>query len=733
MKRGLFLCCVVLAGCGHTEEVSSGGHVDTSQDAGADARDAARDASLPSDASAPSDASPPRSVDASDAAARDASDDRVEDADARPTCVPPAVAAESVIQPSWRTTLDGVYGSLSHVAVDGQGNVFAAGLGFGSLASSTSPTDGGAGPSSRSDVTDALLVKLDPHGNVSWSRFFGEGNPEGLSASQITGMIVDSTGDLTLTGSFGARIGFGSRTAADGGSTALALIDQSPSLFVAKLHGDGTPVFSRAYTPSAYPGGNVGGKIASDGAGGSVVVNDFYPGGRAAFIVTRLDAAGRTTLESSYANATISDVFLTPSGTILIVGTGTGSSVNFSAPLENPSALDPNAVLTATTGTFPFLLELTKAGAYVRSRTLNSPSGLVSLTYASEDAAGNLYVSGTIPSNGSSAGEQAVAKFDSAGNALWDFELAGTSGSRTIGGIAASASGELVVTGGYQGSLAIPTATAGTFASFGPTSSSDLFVAEFHTDGQLAGAGKLGGMWAQFGAGAAFDPSTNDALIVGFDGTRDDEDAPGYELIGEVASPPVVLRLPAKNAFVSQAPPVDTTPPAHILGQYDELSSADPYPSGTLIYQRVAVDHPALLSGFGWITNDDVPADKDTSVVFGLYTDDWSGAVPYSPLPESLVYSTGPVSSLHAAGRFETSIQSCVYLAPGYYWVALGWLHDRSINGAAASPYSPELPLFAGGAWPTTTRPAPLPNPALEPNTGRFAALTFYALTEAPR
>jgi hypothetical protein len=547
-------------------------------------------------------------------------------------------------------------------------------------------------------------------------------------------MAVDPSGNVLLTGSFGARIGFGNLSDADGGSTALTRVDQPPSLFVAALHSDGTPIFDRAFSPSTFQGGNVGGRIASDGSGGSVVVNSFFPGHGHGFVVTKLDATGHVTFQYSYAGASVGDVLMTPSGTILIVGTGEGPGVNLSAPRENPSALDPTAVLTPTTYAFPFLLELTKAGAYVRSRTLSTSAGLLFPAYARGDATGNLYFGGTIQSGASfsTVGKAAVAKFDSAGAGLWVSEFTGSSGSRTIGGIAASSNGDLVVTGGYQGSLEIQRANSSPFASFGPASSSDLFVAQFHTDGTLAGAGKVGGTWAQFGAGAAIDPKTNEPVIAGFDGAREDTDAPGYEFTVEVTSPPVVLRLPAKNAFASASPPVDTSPPAHVLGQYDELPSAESFSSGTLFYRRVTVEHPAVLSGFGWITSDEVPADKDTSVVFGIYTDDWSGAVPYSPAPESLVFSTGPVPSNHAAGRFDAPAQSCVPLAPGYYWIAVGWLHDRQIEVAEPAPYGPDLPLLAAGTWPTTT-PPDLPSAAEETSTARQIPMAFYALTEPVR
>jgi len=544
-------------------------------------------------------------------------------------------------------------------------------------------------------------------------------------------MAVDPLGHVLLTGSFGGRIGFGSLADADGGSTALSVLDQVPSLFVAALEPDGTPMFSRAFSPSTFPGGNVGGRIVSDGSGGSLVVNPFFPGSGDGFAVTKLDATGQITFQHSYSNATASDVLTTPSGTIMIVGTGAGTGLNLSAPRENPSALDPTAALTSTTAYFPFLLELTKTGGYVRSRTLSTPAGLLFPAYAKEDAAGNLYLGGTIQTGASlsTAGEAAVAKFNPTGDTLWVSELTGSPGSQTLGGIAVSPNGDLVVTGGYQGSLEIQTAGASKFASFGPTASSDLFVAKFRTDGQLAGAGKLGGMWGQFGAGAAIDPSTGDPLVVGFDGAGEDTDAPGYGFTGEVTSPPVVLRLPASNAFSTMPPPSDSAPPAHVLGQYDELPGSASIPSGGLFYRRVTVEHPALLTAFGWITADEVPAAADTSVVFGLYTDDWSGAVPFSPLPESLVTSTGPVTSSHAAGRFEVPVESCVHLAPGYYWVAVGWLHDRSMQTGSPAPYSSDQPLVGGGDWPTTVPPE-LPSLAQEVSTNRQPPIAFYALTE---
>jgi len=153
----------------------------------------------------------------------------------------------------WSRRLDG--GPTYHLAVDASGAVILAGT-------FVDPVDFGGGPLSSAGGSDIFVARLDPSGGHVWSERFGDSKAQG-----VTNVTIAAQGRLVLVGSFGGTLDFG-------GGALAALEQDSKSMFLAKLDGDGDALWSRAFAAN-LPAGSLSG--LATGADGSVLTTgDFY-------------------------------------------------------------------------------------------------------------------------------------------------------------------------------------------------------------------------------------------------------------------------------------------------------------------------------------------------------------------------------------------------------------------------------------------------------------------------
>ena len=101
------------------------------------------------------------------------------------------------------------------------GDVIVAGEFFGSV-------DFGGGALNTAGNSDIAVARFDASGNHLWSKRFGDFNEQ-----RVTGIAVDDSGNPWLTGYFVGGLDFGSF-----------------DVFVAKLAGDGTHLWSQRYGDS---------------------------------------------------------------------------------------------------------------------------------------------------------------------------------------------------------------------------------------------------------------------------------------------------------------------------------------------------------------------------------------------------------------------------------------------------------------------------------------------------
>ena len=154
----------------------------------------------------------------------------------------------------WVKQFGGAYNeTLLHVAVDGQGNIYAQGQFVDQVSFGGAVLKAGGG----SD-TDVVLAKYSPDGEHLWSQRFGN------AFNDIAGgVVVDNAGNVTMTGSFDKSIVFG-----DGEFQALGEAD----IYVASFDSAGKLRWSHTW---GGPREDIGYGIAVDGSGNIVVTGWF--------------------------------------------------------------------------------------------------------------------------------------------------------------------------------------------------------------------------------------------------------------------------------------------------------------------------------------------------------------------------------------------------------------------------------------------------------------------------
>eukprot|EP00053_Salpingoeca_punica_P011957 m.106728 g.106728 ORF g.106728 m.106728 type:complete len:727 (+) comp15820_c0_seq10:110-2290(+) len=389
--------------------------------------------------------------------------------------------------------------SLSRVAYDADGNIYATGQAGGSIQGQ-----------SLTGTVDAYIVKFNSTGGLLWLKLLGS-----AVATKSFGVAVDPTGNPVIAGyTDGALPGQTSAGEVDffmakfdktsgsvlwinqfgtAGNDYLQSVAVSSSgaiytagytagsfngtankggfdIFVAKLSSSGTLLWARMLSTS---GMDIAYGVAFDSASNALYVAGYtgsslegqtYNGGSGDGFVTKFDTNGNkkwTTLLGTPSDDEAHDVAVSSTGHIYVAGYTTGSFPN----TTNAGLVDA------------FLVKLSSNGAMVWAQML----GTASFGYAygvAVDGAGNVYLSGT--TRGNLGGQTSngnddvfVAKYNAAGTRL-SVQLVGTSGPELLSGfVAVDASNHVVVGGNTQGSFP-------GFTNAGPTGQIDVFVAQLN-------------------------------------------------------------------------------------------------------------------------------------------------------------------------------------------------------------------------------------------------------------
>lgn len=400
-------------------------------------------------------------------------------------------------------------GSAQHaraVTSDAHGNVVIAGEFTGTV------HFGGDPLTSPPNDWSAFVVKLDPQGNHVWSQQLGEA---GLPL--VTGLAIDSAGNIVLCGSFVGALDLGA-----GGLVGGSL----PQAFAAKLDGSANPLWSVLLGPG--PSGSststatavavdpsseivVGGQYAGElGIGGTSMQSK---GERDSFVV-ELNTAGDINFVRSFGHSGVQRVgglAISGSGAIAVVG-------DFTAGLDLSTL---GGALHQSKGDWDiFVVELDDAGLQTWSRTYGDPSPQTTAGVAIDGqdnvvVAGSFFGtlafdSGAVPSAGGQ--DVYVAKLDSSGNGLWANGY-GDSQAQQLVDVAIDSLGDVVVTGAFNGMIGFGPATLHSAGS------NDVFVAKLDGQGGSKWSQRFGDAESQTSAALTITPYGTIVVVGDFRGS----------------------------------------------------------------------------------------------------------------------------------------------------------------------------------------------------------------------
>jgi hypothetical protein len=356
--------------------------------------------------------------------------------------------------------------------------------------------------SSNLEVGETTISSIVSDGvpNVSWAKSIG-----GTGSDDVGNAIAtDSDGNVYVIGQYRDEITLGTITLNSAGGT---------DAFVAKYDTSGTVQWAKSIGNTSF---DYGYGIATDSSGNVYVTGGFRitadfgsgtslnsAGGIDGFVakydtsgtVEWAESIGGTSSISGYGIATDS------SGNVYVTGFyqgtanfGSGTSLN-----SNAGNYDVFIAKYNTSGTAQWATRLGATG-YDEGRGIAT------------DSAGNVYVTGyysgnttfggiTLTSNAGSS-DAFVVKYDTSGTAQWAESIGGGLSDHGYG-IAADSSGNVYVTGRYNGNITIGT------TQLTNAGGEDAFVAKYNTSGIVQWARKISGTGSDRGNDIVTDSAGN--------------------------------------------------------------------------------------------------------------------------------------------------------------------------------------------------------------------------------
>ena len=389
---------------------------------------------------------------------------------------------------------------------------------------------------------DVFIVKYNTSGGPLWARRIG-----GTAADQGYGISTDSSGNVYVTGTYSQTI---SVFAADGTTSSFSLTNSGAvDTFVVKYNTDGTPQWARKI---GGPSSQEVRSISADSSG-NVYVTGYYTGTVSVF------AADGTTSSFSLAHSGSLDAFVvkyntagTPQWGSRISGTqsylASSISTDTSGNIYVTGRVNSEATIFAANSTFfgsikhsgdtsttsAFIVKYNTSGSVLWVRTISGTSNNDKGDAISTDSSGNVYVTGAFDGtttvfagNGttssfsltSSGGDDIfIVKYNTDGTPLWARRIGGSSSQR-VRSISADSSGNVYVTGNIDGTTTVVAANGSTSFSLTNSSSIDIFIVKYNTDGTPQWARKISGSLSNEGRGISADSSGNVYLSGKFSGT----------------------------------------------------------------------------------------------------------------------------------------------------------------------------------------------------------------------
>jgi hypothetical protein len=226
----------------------------------------------------------------------------------------------------------------------------------------TTAFDDGTGEIAGAGLNDAFVLKLDPEGNLLWSRRFG-----GAGDDVARAVAIDATGNIVVGGSFTGSVDFG------GGP--LVAPPEHSGAFLVELDPDGNHLLSQSFASdtAAVRGVAIGAdnRIAATGSFSGTVDVGAGPvttAGNEDIFVVEVDSAGKVVWGHTFG------------GVGAEIGTGIAFGVGGTLAMTGTSSADLDfAGFTVTGNPDPYIsyvIYLDPAGNVMSGWSINSPSPL---------------------------------------------------------------------------------------------------------------------------------------------------------------------------------------------------------------------------------------------------------------------------------------------------------------------------------------------------------------------
>jgi Secretion system C-terminal sorting domain/Beta-propeller repeat len=397
----------------------------------------------------------------------------------------------------WAKSLGGNKSDYSaSIAIDGSNNVYTTGYFLG-----TADFNPGAGAANliSTGQSDIYISKLDASGNFLWAKRIG-----GNSYDDATGIAIDGSGNIYITGHFSGTVDFdpgagtSNLTSTGDYDIFICKLDQSGNFLWAKRIGNNNGDYSWGIVIDAMDNSYITGQFF-----GTV---DFNPGpgtanksssGSYDFFILKLDASGNYLWANSLGglNPDVAyAVTVDAAGNVFTTG-GFNGSVDF----------DPGAgafTLSSSGSEDVFVLKLDAMGNFVWAKSFGG-NNFDSANAIAVDALGNVYTLGTFEGtadfdpnattfNITSSGfyDVFVSRLDNSGNLIWARNLNGTDYEDAFS-IDTDVNGNVVFSGCFS-SVVDFNPGAGVF-NLTPSGLQDIFVSMLDNSGNFLWAIDLKG------------------------------------------------------------------------------------------------------------------------------------------------------------------------------------------------------------------------------------------------
>ena len=424
------------------------------------------------------------------------------------------------------------------VATDPSGNVFVTGYYRAALTLYNSSGVSNASLAFTGGV-DAFIAKYSSTGTVLWAAQIA-----GTSTDQGNAVATDSSGNVFVTGYYGAALTLSNATTVGGAYGNTLANTGSLDVFLAKYSSTGTVLWAAriAGTTTSF---DVGYGVATDSSG-NVFVTGYYQaaltlynssgvsnaslaftGGQDAFIA-KYDSNGAVSWAARIAGTTTSfdvgyGVATDSSGNVFVTG-----QYEAALTLYNSSGVS-NAALAFTGGQDVFLAKYSSTGsvlwaARIAGTTTSSDIGFGVAT----DSSGNVFVTGQYGAaltlyNAAGVSNAALAftggidvflaKYSSTGTVVWAAQIAGGGNDRAYG-IATDSSGNVFVTGNYTDTLTLYNSSGVSNAALAFTGGTDVFLAKYSSTGTVVWAAQITGTTTSVDIGQAVATDSNGNVVV---------------------------------------------------------------------------------------------------------------------------------------------------------------------------------------------------------------------------